>query len=255
MRRSRFGRPSSLSLLTWNVWFGLDRPHRRWTKLLEIVGKLRPDVIGFQEVTEPFLHALRTAGWRKRGYWISDPHGEEIDRYGSIVVSRLPIERTAVHPLESQMGRRLVVVETTVADRPWAFATVHLESLSESAAVRGLQLENIIERLERFENVVLMGDFNFCSSWPEEEERIPDTYLDLWREVRPGEDGFTVDCARNPMRLREVPGWKRVRFDRILVRSEHLQPAEVQLVGVDRIRCEGPTLLPSDHFGLWGRIE
>jgi len=244
----------TLSLLTWNVWFGLERPHRRWTELLAIVGSLEPDVIAFQEVTDPFLDMLRTAPWVKNGYELSDPTGASIERYGTVIATRLPPERVEVHPLESEMGRKLVVVEAEAGDTTWAFASVHLESLIESAAVRGRQLHQIFEILSPFEHVVLMGDLNFCSSWTGENELIPARFVDVWLAVR-SDDGFTVDAEVNEMRRREVEGEKRVRFDRILVSSEVARPLNAKLVGTKKIPGVRPALFPSDHFGVLGRLK
>jgi endonuclease/exonuclease/phosphatase family metal-dependent hydrolase len=247
-------RDGKLSLLTWNVWFGLEKPHRRWTELLSIVGAARPDVIAFQEVTDPFLSMLRATPWVKKAYTLSDPRGETIEQYGTVIATRMAQGRVDVHPLESGMGRKLVVVEADVGGLAWAFASVHLESLKPSATVRGRQLEKIFEILSPLENVVLMGDLNFCSSWEEENSRIPADYIDLWPTVR-AEEGFTVDWDLNPIRSREVGAWKRVRYDRILFRSAHVRPVKAELTGTEVIKGEVPDLVPSDHFGVLGHFH
>jgi len=244
----------SLSLLTWNVWFGLEKPHRRWTELLAIVGSLRPDVIAFQEVTDPFLQMLRAEPWVKKAYEISDPRGESIDRYGTVIVTRMPMEIVDVYPLESDMDRKLVVVEAEFAGASWAFAGVHLESMVESEKARGRQLEQIFEILSPYEHAVLMGDLNFCASWPHENDRIPDDFMDVWSAIR-ADDGFTVDAELNEMRAREVEGWKRVRLDRILVHSTMARPEKAELTGTKRIKGVTPDLYPSDHFGVTGRVK
>ncbi len=99
-----------------------------------------------------------------------------------------------------------------------------------------------------------MGDLNFCSSWTVENELIPPEFVDVWSAVC-SDDGFTVDPELNEMRRREVEGRKRVRFDRILVRSAVARPLKVQLVGTQRIRGVKPELFPSDHFGVMGRLN
>jgi tyrosyl-DNA phosphodiesterase 2 len=126
--------------------------------------------------------------------------------------------------------------------------------LIESAVVRGRQLHQIFEILSLFEHVVLMGDLNFCSSWPGENELISARFVDVWPAVR-SDDGFTVDAELNEMRRREVEGEKRVRFDRILVSSEVARPLNAKLVGTKRIPGVRPALFPSDHFGVLGRLK
>ena len=212
--RLPFQRRHRLSLLSWNVWFGLEKPHRRWTELTSIVGSLRPDVIALQEVTDPFLRMLRKATWVRGRYHISDPSGDSLEGYGNLIVSRLPMERVHVQPLESEMDRKLVVVEASAEGRPWAFASVHLESFRESTARRARQLDQVLQALSSYPEVALMGDFNFCASWQDENERIPGDYQDVWPAVRP-EEGFTVDTEENEMRGRGTEERKRVRFDRL----------------------------------------
>jgi tyrosyl-DNA phosphodiesterase 2 len=247
-----FWRRPSVSVLTWNVWFGLEKPVKRWTRLLADAAELGPDLIAFQEVTDPFLEMLRNEPWVRKAYRISDPRGESISSYGSVIVSRHPILRHEVLPLDSEMDRKLVVVETEVAGSAWTVATVHLESL-ESATVRARQLEQILEYLGPAPSVILCGDFNFCSSWAEENGRIPREFVDVWPAASE-ESGFTVDTELNATRARKTDGERRERFDRIFVRSNRAQPAEVRLVGTKQVKGETPALFPSDHFGVYGRL-
>ncbi len=247
-----FRRRPSLSVLTWNVWFGLEKPVKRWTRLLSDVASLRPDLIAFQEVTEPFLEMLRKESWVRRSYEISDPRGEEIASYGSVIVSRNPIVRRETLDLESQMGRKLVLVEVEIEGTTWTVGTVHLESL-DSAATRGRQLEQVFERLAPAADVILLGDFNFCSSWEEENERLHPDFVDAWSAAS-SDPGFTVDTRRNATRARKTEGERRTRFDRILVRSRHAQPRSAALVGTRPVKGEAPPLFPSDHFGVYCRL-
>lgn len=252
--RFPFGRRRKLSVLTWNVWFGLEKPHRRWTELLATVRRLRPDVVAFQEVTAPFLEMLRKEPWVKKSYAISDPRGESIRAYGNVIMTTLPVGRIEVHPLESEMERKAVVVEARCADSDWAFASVHLDSFRKSAGVRAGQLDRVVDIMSPFDNALILGDFNFCSSWAEENERIPSAYTDLW-PVLHSDDGFTVDTDVNEMRRRVAEEDKRVRFDRILLRSPDARPLGAELVGTKRIRGEEPHLFPSDHFGVFGTLH
>ncbi len=240
-------------LVTWNVWFGIDRPLRRWEELLRTTGRLRPDVVAFQEVTKPFLKLLRNTSWVRKSYTPSDPYGDEMDAYGSVLLCRYPSPEVSIHRLESEMDRSLVTMKTEVAGAPWLFGTVHLESM-EGAHLRGRQLEVTFEHLARHDNVVLMGDFNFCSAWTDENRRIPEDWVDVWPALR-SEPGFTVDTGRNAMRLRAKPQDKRVRFDRILVRSPLATPVRIELLGTTAIKGEQPALFPSDHFGVFAELS
>lgn len=249
MNPIRWPRQKPLTLLTWNVWFGLERTARRWGALLAATKQLRPDVIAFQEVTAPFLELLHKQRWLARGYTLSDPEGAEIDGYGNVIATRSSPTRTATEALPSEMGRKLVIVEAPFAGRSWAFGCVHLESYRESADARGRQLKRVFERMDGYDDAVLMGDFNFCASWTEENERIPAPWIDAW-DVVGREPGWTVDTDVNEMRYRHAGTEKRVRIDRVLVRSDRSRPVRADLVGTRPIRDEAPPIWPSDHFGV-----
>jgi len=98
-----------------------------------------------------------------------------------------------------------------------------------------------------------MGDFNFDSSWAENQNLDP-AYQDVWPLLHPSEPGYTEDTEVNTMRLLHTGKHKQVRFDRILLRSE--QPGwraeSIQLIGTEPIGIEMPNVFPSDHFGLFG---
>ncbi|HSH74800.1 MAG TPA: hypothetical protein VLA09_03865, partial [Longimicrobiales bacterium] len=82
----------------------------------------------------------------------------------------------------------------------------------------------------------------------------PGDYQDVWPAVRP-EEGFTVDTEENEMRGRGTEERKRVRFDRILIRSPSARPVAARLVGTKSIRGSKPKLYPSDHFGVFARLD
>ena len=70
--------------------------------------------------------------------------------------------------LPSFMDRHLLLMEICINGSPLQVGTVHLESMKSSAAMRSRQLSTIFSTLKESPNVVIMGDFNFCASWPEE---------------------------------------------------------------------------------------
>jgi hypothetical protein len=103
-----------------------------------------------------------------------------------------------------------------------------LESLKskKSAELRRTQLSLIYPILARSEMSVLCGDFNFCSTWPEEqlpnitEHELGRTFTDVWPHLRGSEPGWTEDTEVNHMLAQSKRGKKQVRFDRALVRSQ-----------------------------------
>jgi tyrosyl-DNA phosphodiesterase 2 len=247
-----------ISVATFNVWFGEKRLEDRCLALLRILEERRPDVIALQEVTIPFMAGLRSAPWLQREYVMSDFMGTTVAEasYGVVMLSRLPVESMELHDLPTRMGRKLLMARVLVNDTRLAVGTVHLESLLDSAPYRGRQLAQIFKTLKDEDHAILMGDFNFCSSWPEEQARLDPDYVDVWPALRKKEPGFTEDTDVNRM-LAAMRDKKAVRYDRVLVRSGKpgWKPTAIELLGTEPISSAHPDVFPSDHFGLFARFH
>lgn len=245
-----------LTFVTYNVWFGKYYFQERCEALLKLVQDCDADAIAFQEVTPSFLEILLKQKWIQNSYYVSDVTGETIQGYGVLLLSRIPIRRLYLYKLPSLMSRKLLVAEFKVNGQTFNVATVHLESMKSSASLRAKQLSASFPVLSTSQHSVLMGDFNFCSSWNRENAKIDSSYQDLWNVLRSNEPGYTEDTDINVMRLQITQKEKRVRFDRILLRSasRSWQPQSIQLLGTEPISIQYPSVFPSDHFGLVGRI-
>eukprot|EP00479_Gromia_sphaerica_P003730 TRINITY_DN14399_c0_g1_i1.p1 TRINITY_DN14399_c0_g1~~TRINITY_DN14399_c0_g1_i1.p1 ORF type:complete len:102 (+),score=21.23 TRINITY_DN14399_c0_g1_i1:284-589(+) len=81
-----------------------------------------------------------------------------------------------------------------------------------------------------------MGDFNFHSTW-EENEKIPGDFSDIWASIHPDKDGFTEDTHVNEMRysVRHRGEHKQVRFDRILIKSDDWIESSISRLGTEPI--------------------
>ena len=242
-----------ITVATFNIWFDPYHARARHEAILGLLEARRPDVIALQEVTSDSLALVMSTPWIRARYQPSDVDGRTLDRYGVVLLSRLPARRMTLLPLPSGMGRKLLVFELEVDGLTVHVATVHLESLKESDA-RGVQLGVIFAHLEATEHAIVMGDFNFCSSWAEENARIGPEYVDVWPAVHPDDPGYTEDPTVNRMRHQRKNPEKRVRFDRILVKSPVLRPLDVELVGTQPISPDLPDVFPSDHFGLFAAL-
>ncbi len=249
---------TELTLVTYNVWFGKYYFQERCEALLKIVRDGEADVIGLQEVTPNFLEIVLKQRWVRDSYYISDATGVSVQDYGVLLLSRIPIRRMFLHELLSFMNRKFLVAEFCINGETFNVATVHLESQKESALIRAIQLCEIFPRLSKSEHSVLMGDFNFCSSWKDENANIDRSYQDMWTVLRSDEPGYTEDTDINLMRLQIKRKKKKVRFDRILLRSSSpvWQPQSIQLLGTEPIslKKKHSNVFPSDHFGLVGRL-
>ncbi len=240
---------SGLSCLTWNVWFDDYAFEDRAQSLLWELREQSSDLIALQEVTPRLLAMLAKSPWVRSEYILSEHEPDAMESYGCLLLSRSAPRTIRRYPLPSKMKRYAVIEEFDTPEGTLSVATVHLESMKFLNSVRGEQLQALFAELERFSEVILMGDFNFCSSWVQENDRLDGRYLDLWSELHPGEPGYTEDTAVNSMRLARKKKEKQVRFDRILLRDDRgkWRPQRLDLLGCQEL---GPELFISDHFGL-----
>ena len=245
-----------LKLITLNTWFDDFYFEERFRAITEILRELKADVIALQEITDKSLGIILKEDWVKDNYFISDISGSTFSSYGVILLSRIPIKNLNLYPLASIMNRHVLIAEFVINEQKILIGTTHLESLNFSAPIRYVQLKNIFALLNVSNNSVLMGDFNFCSSW-NENSNIDNSYLDFWETLRSDNPGYTVYTDINIMRKKSKSGEKKVRFDRIISRSAKYcwKPKKINRIGMKSISPECPDIFPSDHFGLIGLLE
>lgn len=119
--------------------------------------------------------------------------------------------------------------------------------------VRAEQLAEIFPRLEAAgADCLLAGDFNFCSSWASENANVAPEFVDLWPALHGRAAGYTEDTDLNTMLRNVKRKEKRVRFDRVLLRSPGgaWRPRSIEVLGTEPISEATPDVFPSDHFGL-----
>jgi endonuclease/exonuclease/phosphatase family metal-dependent hydrolase len=200
-------------------------------------------VIALQEVTAPLLAAIHDEPWVRDAYQVSDL---DVLGYDVVVLSRVPIVRMTTLPLPTEMGRRLAVARLACG---LDLATIHLESISESAPTRAAQLRIIQPFLAgQSEDVVLVGDMNFEPDAPLENAVLDPSFVDVWPVLRPDDPGDTVDSERNPMRAQVRGKTSRKRIDRVFARTRCWQPTAIELFGTDPF--DASDTFVSDHFGL-----
>ncbi|MEQ9001526.1 MAG: endonuclease/exonuclease/phosphatase family protein [Coleofasciculus sp. B1-GNL1-01] len=247
---------SELTLVTYNIWFSDYHRQQRHKAILKLIQDCGADVIALQEVTPPSLKLILDQDWIRKNYYSSDTTGETVNPYGVLLLSKFPIHRLFFCDLISQMSRKFLCAELRINGQRFNLATVHLESKKRFAPIRAMQLADIFPLLENADHAVLMGDFNFCSSWEDENRNLDPRYQDLWAVLRENELGYTEDTDINVMRLQQKQKHKKVRFDRILLRSAApgWQPQSIERLGLDPISPNCPNVFPSDHFGLVGHL-
>ena len=247
----------SLTLIAYNVWFSPFAFPERSIALLHIIHQYGADLIGLQEVTSGFLKVVLEQDWVREGYFISDFQGSTVQPHGVLLLSRFPIRRLFLHELPSALDRKVLVADFILNGQETKTGILHLESRGKNAQLRAKQLSEIFPFLEDAPHALLMGDFNFDPSLPDESSLIDSRYLDLWSELEPGKPGYTIDTDINIMRFQQKGEPRKVRFDRILLVTdpEGWRPGAIELLGTEPVRLEPQAVFPSDHFGLAARLQ
>jgi len=239
---------------TFNAWFqGPDAPLRNGG-LLEAIREADADVVFLQETTVPLFEMLSASAAMGGGFCRARApfRADAVPSHGLAIFSRFPLRDITLHPLPTHMGRCVLTCVADLDGKPFTFATTHLESMKPYADTRAAQLREIFRILEPATDAVLAGDFNFCASWPEENARIDARYRDVWPALRPSEPGFTQDTDANPMLAKAKGEAKRVRIDRVLLRSDagRWRAESIALIGTRPVDPKHARIFPSDHFGL-----
>ncbi len=248
-------RRRTLTLLTYNVLGERAVSPERVTRLLEIIRDADADVIALQEVAPWFFERLQKEPWVAKEYQGTTAYGRPLVAKGLYILSRIPIEQVAHGALPGRQGRMMLAAYLKVNGRWLAVGTVHLESPLKSAQTRATQLYKVFPYLVKSPDAVLLGDFNFGDGAEPETSRLDRSYRDLWRELHPGEPGFTWNIEKNGLARRgSFRGETSRRLDRILVRSNVWRAKDIRIIGDEAMGADGK-LFPSDHFGLVATLE
>lgn len=239
----------------------------RCDAIINILKDSKAEVIGLQEVIPKFLTKLVQCSWVQENYYITDVSGNSFCGYGTIIMTLLRPSGFYARPLESLMGRQLIMCEF-VLNNPHAkvleilrIGAVHMESLQKCSDIRKDQFRQILPMLTRevpgykYVHSILMGDFNLDPKSPEEIESVRaelgTDFIDCWTMIHPNTSGET--------RFINYPeeGRQPVRYDRILLctKKNRIIPTQISTFGSTPLEiksgCEEyDTVFPSDHLGL-----
>ncbi|MGB8947131.1 MAG: endonuclease/exonuclease/phosphatase family protein [Streptomyces sp.] len=215
-----------MRVLTWNLWWRFGPWEERRKAVLAVLGDLRPDVIGLQEVW--------ACGGENLAEWLAgqlDMHwtwaasraperwqkrlGDSTVDIGNAVLSRWPITEHAMMELPAREadydGRLALYARINAPARPVPFFTTHLTSAVDASAVRCQQVRALAEFVAEHRGgtdfpPVVTGDFN---AWPDSDEirqfggcktapAVPgQVFLDAWEYADPAQPAATW-LAANP---------------------------------------------------------
>ncbi|MBO0827246.1 MAG: endonuclease/exonuclease/phosphatase family protein [Streptosporangiales bacterium] len=205
-----------MRVATYNIHHGVGMDGRLdLDRIARVLEREQPDLVGLQEVDR---HFSSRSGHVDQGAWLAERlgmavvFGANLDLdppapgrprrgYGGAVLSRHPVEASAHRLLVHAPGterRGLVSVRVTVAGRPMAFCTTHLEHTSR--ALRRLQAEEVLELLASGPaSAVVVGDLN-ATARSAELRALAGSLRDAWPEAGRG-DGNTHRSDRPRRRI------------------------------------------------------
>ena len=258
----RTGSRSQISMLTYNVWFSLEKMRERMEALGEIVQELEPDVISFQEATLDNLGVLQKQSWFPRYHLITPNATNQKTRSFVVILSVYPVDNWYIYPFEnSPRNRKLVIAETKDAvssSVKFVIAGTHLVHAGENTVLRELQLNEVLKVLSPYNNVCVMGDLNIEDK-VDGDIILPFPWIDAWLSLPGNTDhnGLTWDTRKIPFasvlkRTINATSYKALRVDRVLCKLSDFKVKEMRIVG-DKLTKSG--ILPSDHFGLFTVLE
>ena len=250
---------SSLSILTWNVWFDPRHICARTRYIASILKRSAYDVVCLQEIVKHSLRVLLDDGeLRKRYNFAFDrsvPQG-----YGELMLVRkdLPFQFESVPFPETRMGRR--INRLYLESLNTIIFTAHLESVfrNNHTQIKKDQFNLLMSVASRCpQNIIVAGDMNLTlddDSWALDAS----TKQGMTDSTGPFLGMETYDCARNTN-----AHTFQSRLDRLYYKTcRNGGPCFTfdagggpygmgHLVGTERMNApDNSRIHPSDHFGI-----
>ncbi|KAL8130157.1 hypothetical protein V2J09_019312 [Rumex salicifolius] len=266
--------PSSIKILSYNVWFREDlEMQERMEEIGDLIHLHSPHIICLQEVT-PEIYCIfqNSSWWRLYQYCSVSPKMAYSKPYFCMLLAKLPVESFNHTPFSNtKMGRELCIAEVKVnPDKSLMVATTHLESPCPGppkwdqmySKERVAQANESVNLLMEYPNVVFGGDMN----WDDKLDGhfpLPKGWVDAWLNLKPNEKGYTYDTKSNKM----LSGNRSLqkRLDRFFCNLKDFTISGIEMVGTEEIPgllyCKEKKskngikklmlpVFPSDHYGL-----
>ena len=154
---------SSLTVMTWNMWFDKKNRAQRTETLLNEVSCYDPDIVALQEVVPESLEII-IAKMKPTYYVIGVNQSGFPTGYDTLILSKFPpIEWDRYYLPKTKMGRNLLLATLQTPTRQITVGTFHLESvfLPKTKAAEELK-ESQLKYIYAISplNSILMGDTN-----------------------------------------------------------------------------------------------
>ena len=246
----------TLTVVTLNLWHDSHDWPKRLGVILPELRRLRPDVIGLQEV-------LQNPGLRNQAETLADSLGchfhfasvdgpERAKRYGNAILTPHRVLATGARSLEPADDYRAVAhLRFAWRGREIDAYSTHLHHTPPGGAIRATQIRHLLAYVDSTRGTgpaVLTGDFNAELGTPEM-DLVTVNWSDAFRAVHPKasrEDAVTFNRRFGP-----DPG----AIDHIFVQRrtrDGLKPVASEIL----FRAPGPdSVWASDHFGVVARLK
>lgn len=259
-----------IKLVTINILNDLSRWEQRRGLLACGLAELQPDLVALQEVRLPQNPARWLAEQMGLEYiYLSPKSGPEASLEGLAILSRLPFENQESLPLGGQ-HRIAQRVQIRVNGLPLALCNGHYFWQPGESAERLRQAERVSKWMADMAgnpHRIVCGDFN---GTPETSavQYLRQHYTSAYAAIHGQEPEYTCPTPLPRSRLASIrtflgfflllrPGhidskW-RGTLDYIFV-DHRLKVLDCRVV-LDQPAQENPNIYPSDHFGLYARLE
>jgi endonuclease/exonuclease/phosphatase family metal-dependent hydrolase len=247
----------TLRFVTLNIWHDRGPWPQRLPLIRQELERLRPDVVGLQEVLRFGDTCQATAIADGSGYFVA--YGPASGAQGNALLSRHPIRSSRVLPLPGDARSLLQVSLSTPYGELPVFVT-HLTWEFERGADRIAQVREIVRHVP--DGGVLLGDLNAAPDADEMRflrglatvEGQSVYFADAWIYAGDGTPGYTFSRENDYARAEREPSR---RIDYIMVRGgpdEHGRGEPVRASVAFATRSDDG-VWPSDHFGVVADIS
>jgi endonuclease/exonuclease/phosphatase family metal-dependent hydrolase len=256
-KRDRCITNNSFSLVTLNTWFDAIYNSQRYSKTLENLKSLSPDVICLQECNSTLLKQFLTKDcWIQENFILSDISCTTFEDgmwYGVVMLIKrrrgLTFLSFSKLSLPSKMGRAMIVGKFMVGQQLFVVGTSHFESLQGNELVRKEQFRCATEYLLTLSKdafTLLCGDCNITNDEQESAHLSSLGWSDCY-SVEERSFKYTFGQYQLNHTLPDA------RLDRILFRSDHkdLTITEFSYFGDEAFLVEEKRIFPSDHLGVY----
>jgi endonuclease/exonuclease/phosphatase family metal-dependent hydrolase len=245
--------PTTLTVVTLNIWNNQDDWPVRLEHIVDTLRALDPDVICLQEVLQnPELpNQAETLASRlgHRSWFASVDTPGSPKRYGNAILTRHPVLAEHVRRLEPLNDYRAAAhVRIRIGADDIDVYSTHLHHTPEGGAIRRTQLLDLLQFIARTRAdgpVILAGDFNAPVAEPEM-STLAAQFVDTYGRLHPDTNVTTLNTAK---------GHRAVRIDHIFFGPGSvrvLRPLSAEVI-LDRPDAAGHWA--SDHFGVVARYE